>query len=139
MSTLCRAGRRWQKYGRAEKSSPNFRGSAEPIFLPSVRWASHPVAVSRSDLEKGSGKTYEPFELFRGYSVIVNPPSQLVSTQSKQACRAVAVSSAVAAAAKGDAAKAGQTMINLVKYELFGQDDNQIISKYFKVNDLQSE
>jgi hypothetical protein len=34
-------------------------------------------------------------------------------------------------------ATTGQTMINLVKYESFGQDDNQIQSKYFKMNDLQ--
>jgi hypothetical protein len=56
---------------KGRKISPeSFRGSAEPIFLPSFRQAglprhsrcgdggSHPVAVSRSDLEKGSGKTY---------------------------------------------------------------------------------
>jgi hypothetical protein len=30
-------------------------------------------------------------------------------------------------------------MINLIKYELLGQDDSQILSKYFKVNDLQSK
>ncbi len=90
---------------------------------------SHRVAVSRSDLENGSGKTYEPFVPFRGHSVIVNPSDRSGIRQSvKAGLPAVAVT-----------AKAGQTAINLVKYKLFGQDDNQIISKYFKVNDLQNE
>jgi hypothetical protein len=54
----------------------------KPIFLPGLsfchpsagfRTASQSVAVSRSDLKIGSGKTFEPFVPFRGNSVIVNP------------------------------------------------------------------
>ena len=50
--------------------------SARQMARPSVqvrRSPSQSVAVSRSDLERGSGKTYEPFAPFCGYSVIVNP------------------------------------------------------------------
>jgi hypothetical protein len=36
-------------------------------------------------------------------------------------------------------ATAGQTMINLVKYESFGQHESQIPCKCFKTNDLQSK
>jgi hypothetical protein len=130
MSTLCRAGRRWQKYGRAETSAPKAFGVLPGLSFchPSARQACRAIAVAAT-----AGRTVSqsvaaiwrmaraklmPFELFRGYSVIVNPSDRSGIRQS---------------------VKAGQTMINIVKYKLFGQDDNQILSKYFKVNDLQSE
>ena len=111
---------RWQKYGGAEKSGKT-HFFARLILLPSFRWASHRVAVCRSDVRA----VLEPFLPFRGNSVIVNSPGHLISSL---ACRAEAA-----------AAKAGQTMINLVKHALFGQDNNQIQFKCFIVNDLQSK
>jgi hypothetical protein len=38
----------------------SFRGSARLIFLPSIRWASHRVAVCRSDLEEDLVKVSRP-------------------------------------------------------------------------------
>jgi len=151
MSTLCRAGRRWQKYGRAEKSAPKAFGVLpNPSFChPSARQACRAIAVAAT-----AGRTLSqsvaaiwrkaraklmPFELFRGHSVIVNPPSQLVSTQSNQARCAVAVLSAVAAAAKGDAAKAGQAQSNRVKPIWSVKLPVKSRRKYLRMNGLQNK
>ena len=48
MSTLCRAGRRWRKYGRAEKSAPKAFGVLPGLSFchPSARQACRAIAVA---------------------------------------------------------------------------------------------
>ena len=102
------------------------KNRGKPIFLPGLFFC-HPSAGRRTASQSVAVMSGLFLSLFCLFAAI---PLSLILP---------AICSPPCLPAIAGTATAGQTMINLVKYALFGQVERQIPCKCFKVNDLQSK
>jgi hypothetical protein len=130
MSRLCRATLEFRNV-RGARPSRSLGGASRAALPDKDVFGGTPNTARETHALPTYFSAFQKCRIKRGrkvsdYSLDTLCRIRLSQTGSKWACRAEAVS-----------AKADQTMINIVKHGLFGQDEGQIPFKCFKANDLQ--